>query len=126
MKNRRTKAQYPGLDKNLNLKNRQENIDFDYLHKLSEDELKWLNSFMEEYNGANFNHKGKKIHKTKAGEKACYDSNNRRNRDVYSIAKTNDMLKELNNKIDKGRKINSIDIEDRLIAKIDLDSLKKT
>src|SRR5690606_23439772 len=43
----------------------------------------------------NFNHSGKKFHKTKSQKKACYDRNNARNRDQFIRLKTFGMLDEL-------------------------------
>jgi hypothetical protein len=81
---RRDKRKYAALDPQFNLKIRQELIDYDYVEKLSDEEKDWLNRFTEEYVGANLNHKGKRLHKTKKLVKDCYDRNNARNRDILS------------------------------------------
>lgn len=81
---RRDKRKYAALDPLFNLKIRQHLIDYDYVDKLTDEEKDWLNRFTEEYAGANMNHKGKKIHKTKKLVKDCYDRNNARNRDILS------------------------------------------
>jgi hypothetical protein len=52
-----------------------------------------MNRFMEEYNNANFDHDGPRIHKTKAQKKACYDRNNARNRCIFTQEKAQDKLK---------------------------------
>lgn len=59
-------------------------MDYDYLHKLSDKELEWLNKFTEEYVHANLDTERprKNLHNTKAMRKDCYDRNNARNRDV--------------------------------------------
>lgn len=44
----------PGLEKSVNLKRRQDLIDYDYLHKLSKEELSFLNKFTEETVSASF------------------------------------------------------------------------
>ena len=46
---KRDKDPYPALNPGLNLKTRHEEIEIDYLHKLSPEEAKWLNKFNEEY-----------------------------------------------------------------------------
>ena len=87
----------PALVPSLNLKTRCELIDYDYLDKLSPEELQWLNSFSEEYTNANFNHKGKRIHKkiivkSKKRKNKKVDkfknksetANNKRNVDIYT------------------------------------------
>lgn len=99
-RNRRNKSKYPALKPDLNLKTRTDLIDYDYLDKLSDKEKAWLNSFTEEYVGANMKHKGKKFHKTKAMKKDCYDRNNARNRCIYTKAKASgqiDYLEDLKN-----------------------------
>jgi hypothetical protein len=86
--NRRSKAKYPALDPEFNLKIRADAIDYDYVHKLNDKEKEFLNKFTEEYVNASFKKdKRKNLHKTKEQVKAIYDSNNARNRDVWSIAK---------------------------------------
>jgi hypothetical protein len=82
----RSVSRYPGLEKRFNLKNRQGEIDYDYLHKLSQEELDWLNRFSEEYIGANFNHPGELIDQTPEGKKLAYNRNNARNRCIYSLS----------------------------------------
>lgn len=86
-KTRRSQSKFPALNPRLNIRIRQEEIDFDYLDKLTPIELDWLNRFMEEYNNASFNHNGELIDKSDSGRKSCYDKNNSRNRDIYSDAK---------------------------------------
>jgi DNA phosphorothioation-dependent restriction protein DptG len=99
-KNMRSKAKYPALNKKLNIKVRQELIDYDYLEKLSDDDKKWLNKFTEEYVNASFkkteggNYSSKNLHRKKVQRKDCYDRNNKRNVDIFSIKKSSDMLKD--------------------------------
>lgn len=99
-KNMRSKTKYPALNKKLNVKVRQELIDYDYLDKLSEEEKKWLNKFTEEYVNASFkktesgNYSSKNLHRKKTQRKDCYDRNNKRNADIFSVTKSNDMLKD--------------------------------
>jgi hypothetical protein len=127
MSNKRSRVKYPALDVQYNLKIRKEQIDFDYIDKLSEEEKLWLNNFMEEYNGANFKHKGKKLHRTKAKKKDCFDKNNSRNRDIYSIAKASETLNELTPLLDKKQRTSVDDEENRIIDKIDFSQrLKKS
>lgn len=87
--NLRSRTKNPALKPNLNLKTRYEEIMdiLTYANDLPEKEKKWMNSFVEEYVNANFNHSGKKLHTTKALKKACYDKNNSRNRDILTSAK---------------------------------------
>lgn len=93
----RTKKKWPNLDPQFNLKTRQEALDFDYVHKLSDEEKDYLNKFAGEFINASFEKeppkkKGKRrklknLHKTEKLRKSCYDSNNARNRDIISRAK---------------------------------------
>jgi hypothetical protein len=94
---KRSKNKYPNLQKNLNLKRRQELIDFDYIDQLSDEEKEWLNKFMGEYMGASFprqvvtkkdgtiykRYSSKNLHK-KEDRVEIYNQNNARNRDVYA------------------------------------------
>lgn len=83
---RRNKAKYPALEPKFNLKSRADLIDYDYIDKLSDKEKEFLNSFTEEFIGANLKHKGKKLHRSAKMKKDCYDRNNARNRDVLTKA----------------------------------------
>lgn len=120
-KNRRNSTKYAALRPELNLKSRTELIDYDYLHKLSPEELQYLNDFSEEYNNAHIPKKNK-IHKTKKLKKDCYDRNNARNRDVFTRAKAGNQLKYL-----EELRTNLVDdsLENRLIDKIDKDKENK-
>jgi hypothetical protein len=83
----RRKVKYPALKKQYNSRIRQEYIDYDYIDQLGKKELDFLNRFTEEETNANFKHGGKLINKTDKEKRACYNRNNSRNRDIYSIAK---------------------------------------
>lgn len=135
MTNKRSKSKHPNLTPNLNLKVRQELVDYDYLDKLSDAEKDWLNQFTGEYVGASFkktkagNYSGKNLHKGKKMRKDCYDRNNWRNNDVYSVTKANDMLKDEEARKDfleaVSSSITTKDVEDNLINKIDGTSEKE-
>lgn len=116
-KNRRNLAKYPALDPGLNLKSRTELLDYDYLHKLSEEELAWLNKFTEEYVHANLNTEKPKsnLHRTKSMRKDCYDRNNARNRDVLTKQKAQNKTVYLDDIKQKGK-----DEQSRLNARIEL------
>lgn len=83
---RRSKEKYPALIPHLNLRTRFEEIDYDYVNQLSDEEKEWLNRFTEEYTNASFKHKNR-IHKKKKDELGAYKRNNDRNNDVLTRAK---------------------------------------
>lgn len=85
-KKKRDLTTYPGLNKNLFSRIKQEQFDYDYIDKLDPKEKEWLSKFTEEYLGARLNGEGKKFHKNKRLRKDCFDRNNSRNRDIYSIS----------------------------------------
>lgn len=74
---------------------------------------------MQEFAAADFKHPGKRLNRTKKQVKSCYDSNNARNRDIYSITKSNDMLKEEKDITHKNVPTRD-QIEDAVIQIIDL------
>lgn len=120
--NRRSLTKNSALSPTLNLKSRYEEIMdiLSYANSLSEKDKEWLNAFVEEYVNANMRHKGKKLHKTKAARKVCWDKNNARNACVYSRAKSS------GNTVDwdtyRGFEV-KYEIEEDLINKIDSDYL---
>jgi len=71
----------------VSVKVRNEYSDFDYVDKLSPEDLEFLKAFNREYYNADFKHVYKKLHKKKKDRKACYSLNNSRNRDLYSLSK---------------------------------------
>lgn len=77
-------------------------MDYDYLDKLSDKELEWLNNFTEEYVHANLTHKGKKLHKTKKLRLDCYNRNNARNRCIWTRAKAAGKTVDLDPKFREG------------------------
>jgi len=112
---------YPGLNKNLFSKIKQEYFDIDYTDKLDTKELKeFMSKFNEEYLGANLNGNGKRLHKTKKLRKDCFDMNNARNRDVYSVSRATGRLFEHEPWMDE----ESYNPEDEIIEKIDKEKLK--
>ena len=116
-KNRRNLAKYPALDPALNLKSRTELLDYDYLHKLSDIELAWLNKFTEEYVHASLdtNKPKNNLHRTKALRKDCYDRNNARNRDILVRQKAQSKSVYLEDIKQRGK-----DEQDKLNARVEL------
>lgn len=82
-------------------------MDYDYLNKLNEEELEWLNKFTEEYVHASLDTKKpkKNLHKNKKLRIDCYNRNNSRNRDVLTRGK-------VMNKLDTVDKIQSMGYEE--------------
>lgn len=108
--------------------------DIDYFDKLSEEERNWLDKFNKEYIDADFRH-SKRIHKKKIkvkkiastgkkkkidiGAKDCYDANNSRNSDTFSVTKANNLL-EGEKSLVKASKTTKLDAyEDAIIECID-------
>lgn len=96
---KREKAKYPGLDKHLFSKIKQEYHDLDYVNKLNDEEKKWMSQFMEEHLGANVNpeyHQRKYnkdvLHQGLDERRKCFGPNNSRIRDAYSNHKVTGTL----------------------------------
>lgn len=117
--NRRSRAKYPALTPALNLKSRQDNIEDvqEYVNQLNDTEKDWLNRFMEEYNCADLNHKGKKLHKKDHHKKTINKSNNARNRCILSRAKASNEIRYLEDLKKEERLVENF--EDNLIKTID-------
>jgi hypothetical protein len=77
---------YPALNPRLNARTRFEVLDMDYLKKLSDEELKFMNQFMAEYVSGSFKkddngeYSKDNLHKTDEERRECYTRNNVRNR----------------------------------------------
>ena len=97
----------------MNLRSRYELIEVDYLHKLNDKELKWLNAFNEEEINANMKHKGPKLNRSKKAQRECYNRNNARNRDILTRGKAAADLKYMEDLSKEERYTKSV--EDKLI-----------
>lgn len=91
-KKKRDLEKYPALNPRLNAKTRFEVLDMDYLKKLSDEELEFMNRFMAEYvSGAfkkdeNGEYSSENLHKTQEERRECYTRNNTRNRCALTIS----------------------------------------
>lgn len=74
---------------------KQEFHDIDYVDQLSDKDKKYLSTFMEENLGANLNHQGRKINKTKEQRKSIFDANNARQRDIYAIMRASGRMVDI-------------------------------
>lgn len=120
-RSRRSRKKYPALDKQYNLHIRGEYIDYDYLHKLDPEQLKWLNQFTEEELNANL--KDAKFNKKQKDRNRVYQNNNRRNHCIYGKAKAAGRMSEVildYNDYDK-----SVNEEDEMIKRLDPKKRKK-
>jgi len=118
-----------GLDPRRFSKIKQEFHDIDYAHKLDPETQDWLSRFMQEDLGARLNHPGKKIYKKKQDKLDCYKRNNKRNFDMFSIAKATKMvsqddLNEYINNLQETQGKSASDIEDELIEELDKKKIK--
>jgi len=91
---KRDVVKYPGLNKTLFSKVKQEYHDIDYIDQLSDKEKSYLSQFMGEYLGAQLNedtlknkYNRKAKHKSKKHRKDCFDRNNARQRDIYGLGR---------------------------------------
>ena len=88
---KRSRAKYPALKPELNLKTRYEEIAdvAEYADTLPEDAKEWLNKFMNEYTNDVLDRKNlkKNLHNTKKLKQDCDARNNARNRDLYTRMK---------------------------------------
>jgi hypothetical protein len=114
-KKKQLKKRY-GISGRTQKKIRRELFDQDYIDKLSNKELDFLDKFNREFNQADFKSSpGKPLHKTKSERKICTDRNNARNRCMYSRAKARDQLESIDDAFNK----KTINPEDGLIASMD-------
>lgn len=95
---------YPALRKELNLRTRQDEIEIDYINKLSKEEKEWLNKFNEEYVNASLDRENleNNIHNTKELKSKCDARNYERQKCAYTrgkAAKKIDYLEDFNNEI---------------------------
>lgn len=118
----RNSKKYPALEKSVNLKTRQDLVDYDYLNKLSPDELEFLNKFTEETVSTSFTKKNGKysgnLHKKKSQKKELWNSNNSRNRCQYTRAKAMGILKDgetVVNHLEDKSNMSTNKLEDHLI-----------
>ena len=126
-KTKRKNTRWPALNPQVNLKIRKDELEIDYLDKLSDKEKDWLNKFNEEYVNGSFEKKKKnRLHKTKKAELECYKRNNDRNNDVLAKGKVKGVLleeKKVFNQLEvRSLSTNNHDVENSLIEKIDLDA----
>ena len=107
---------------------RQELLDADYLKILDNNDLRYYAQFTDEWAGANVKKdirghvKRGQLHKTKELAKDCYDRNNKRNNDVFSVTKANYILQDIDEALQNkdGWYINNSELtEDSVIHNID-------
>jgi len=109
---RRSKAKRPNLDPGYTLKSRRELLDFDYLDKLSEKELDFLDKFTSETINASFDKDDKKnLIKGKAKKREIYGENNARNRCIYTKKKAHNELSWLEDLREEDSSLESIENE---------------
>lgn len=85
---KKTNAQM-GLQPKSFPKHKQWAVDQDYTKKLDDEAAEWLGRFNQEYYRNRFESSEKDLHKNK---KECYSNENARNRDLYAILATGNMV----------------------------------
>ena len=95
-KTRRDADPQRALKKKFNLKTRQDEIEIDYINKLSPSEIEYINKFNEEYVNAAFESRedlSKNLHNTEKLRKAVDKRNNDRKQCAYTRSKASNNLK---------------------------------
>lgn len=127
-KKKRDVKQYPGLDRKLFSRVKQEYHDIDYAHKLSDDDKAWMSQFMEEHLGANLDEErldnkygNEPFHNTRELRKDCFDRNNARQRDIYGLNKATGTLDSFDKAIEYLEDLSDKDLtfEERFLDKLD-------
>jgi hypothetical protein len=120
-KSKRAKDPLASLKKQFTLKSRAEEVDYDYLDKLSPSELEWLAKFTNEEIHAAVKSNGKKntFNKSKEDIKRIYDKNNARNRCTWTREKAKGIGQYLEDHKDK---LLSNNPEDYIAVKMKLES----
>lgn len=133
---KKIRNKYKALAPYANPVKRREYIDYDYLTALSEDELKWLNKFSDEYYGGSFTknketgrYKGN-IHTKTEDRRDCYRRNNRRMNCTYGDRKAKNtlMYSDVPEFYETHSKqcVNNEDIEDVIMSSVEfIDLFKK-
>lgn len=116
---KRSQSKHPNLKKNLNLKRRHDLLDQDYLHKLNEEQLEWIDNFNREYVSGSLDRENleNNLHKDRKYIKDADDRNNARNRCVLTQKKA---AKQITSFHDLNEEEHSLDeYENDLINEID-------
>jgi hypothetical protein len=113
------------------VKVRREYLDIDYFDKLNDEEKEFYCNFLEGHLHASFKPENEEMF-TDEMKKEAYDSNNGRNRCIYSISKANNLVVDVEKNEDVKKILleasQSSDInlqEDALIAEIDRKNIAK-
>lgn len=113
---RRSLAKFPNLDPKFTVKSRLEFLDYDYLDKLSEKELEFLDKFSSEYIHSSFDPNPKKNLHTKEQELQIYNDDYARKTDILGMKKTRKMLDYVG---DRELERIEVNMEDILINLVD-------
>lgn len=116
---KRDTAAYPGLDKRLFSRVKQEYHDIDYADKLNPEDKQWMSDFMTEWLGANLKEGATKMHKRPKQRKRVFDMNNARNRDTISNTRAMGALDSDDVLVDYSR--NPALAEQKFVENIDTD-----
>lgn len=116
--NRRNQQKHPDLDPKYTLKSRADLLDQDYLHKLSPEELDFMNQFNKEYVSGSVDRENveENLHNTRELIKDCDDRNNSRNRDVLTREKAS---KRISSFEELNEDVSIENYEDHLIEELD-------
>lgn len=111
-------SKYPALNPSKNLKQRKNLIDYDYLGKLSEEELQWLNDFTEEYTNSGFKNGERKKNDvlSEKDKTEAYRRNYLRQNDIQNLLEIHPWLSTEDMEVIRNRNVLT---EDQLVAIID-------
>lgn len=120
-RSRRSNSKYPGLIPELNLKTRSDLLDQDYLHKLNDKELHWMNQFNDEYVNDVVDRDNPENNLNSI--KDCDDRNNARNRDILTRAKASNQLMDYEELYEE---TDSNNYEDEIIEELDKQDIRES